>query len=216
MARVPSPGSCPRFLLNDSNKCRRVAMEIMMDREPVIQTETPYRGGIPMDALGLRAPVEYAQPSYADLKKAFDWVYAGYKNTEFKPIDVCKDVSKESREIEFELVHINKDVSTDTALAELERRELRPALYEGLLAFAAKYPELQKQFPIVALGSVCRFGGDLYSPYVDGGRRCAGPELQLDPPRLARCLPFPRCAQTTVALGTWSLNTYPNPYSLGP
>ena len=161
-----------RSLLNDPDKCRRVALEIV-DRNPALQTATPYRGGVPSEAPGLRALVEYAQPTYAMLKQAFDWVYDGYKSAEFKSIDVCKDVSTEAREIKFELVHLGKDANTDTALAELEKRELRPALYEELLAFAVEYPELQKQFPIVALGSVCRNDGSLYSPYVswDDGER---------------------------------------------
>jgi hypothetical protein len=120
----------------------------------------------PTNALEYSALVEYRQPSYDELKKAFDWVYDGYKNAEFKQIDVCKDVSTETREIEFELVHLNKDASTDTVLAELDKRELRPALYEELLAFAAKYPEFQKQFPIGALGSVCRYDDYLCSPCV--------------------------------------------------
>ncbi|MCE9586543.1 hypothetical protein K8R04_04490 [Candidatus Uhrbacteria bacterium] len=161
-----------RSLLNDPDKCRRVALEIV-DREPAVQTGSPYRGGPPSDAPGFRALVEYAQPAYAFLEQAFDWVYDGYKSAKFTPIDVCKDVSTESREIEFELVHLNKGVSTDKALAELDKQVLRPALYEELLAFAVKYPELQKQFPIVALGSVYRVDGYLCSPYVlwDGSER---------------------------------------------
>ncbi len=154
-----------RSLLSDSEKCRRVAMEIV-GHKPREQKGTSYRGDVSPAATGFRAEVIYVQPSYADLKKVFDCVYDGYKNAEFKPIDICKDVSVENREIEFELVHLNKDVSTDKALAELDKQGLCPALYEELLAFAAKYPELQKQFPIVALGSVCRYDDDLYSPYV--------------------------------------------------
>lgn len=151
---------------------RKMAQAIIEGRVEIIdrpseQTGSPYRGSPPGDAPSFRAEVIYTHPSYADLEKAFDWVYDGYKGIEFKPIDVCKDVSTESREIEFELVHLNEDVSTDKALAELDKQGLRPALYQELLAFAAKYPELQKQFPIVALGSVCRRSGHLYSPYVD-------------------------------------------------
>lgn len=128
----------------------------------------PYRGG-PAGAPVFRAFVQYVQPAYAILKQAFDWVYDGYKNAEFTAIEACKNVLREACEIEFELVHFGKDMSTDVILAELDKRGLRPALYEELLAFAAKYPELQKQFPIVALGSVCRNDGDLFSPYVSWG-----------------------------------------------
>lgn len=37
-----------RSLLNDPDKCRRVALEIV-DREPALQTGSPYRGGVPAD-----------------------------------------------------------------------------------------------------------------------------------------------------------------------
>jgi len=163
-----------RRLVNEPELVRQIARLIVPEVASALSVGGgPYRGGPSSDTPGYRAEVIYVQPSYADLKKAFDWVYDGYKSTEFKPIDVCKDVSTETREIEFELVHLNKNATTETALAELEKRELRPALYEELLAFAAKYPDLQKQFPIAALGSVCRYDGSLYSPYVlwyDGGR----------------------------------------------
>ncbi len=118
--------------------------------------------------------IEYIQPSYDMLKNAFDWVYEGYSSAQFKPIDICKNVSTETREIEFELVHLYMGMCTDGILAELDKRELRPALYEELLAFAVKYPDLQKQFPIVALGSVCLYDDRLCSPCVrrNGEERC--------------------------------------------
>ncbi|MEK7584402.1 MAG: hypothetical protein AAB490_04090 [Patescibacteria group bacterium] len=146
--------------------------------KPSLQIGSPYRGGPSSREPGFRALVTYAQPTYATLKVAFDWVYDGYglRSALFAPIDVCKDVSTESREIEFELVHLDKDASTNAVLAELKRLELRPALYEELLAFAKQYPDEQRKYPIVAFGSVCQYDGDLFSPYVlesvDG--RCLG------------------------------------------
>lgn len=62
-------------------------------------------------------------------------------------------------EVELHLVHLGRDASTDTVLAELDRRNLRPATIEELLALGAKYPNLQKQFPFVALGSVWQHPG---------------------------------------------------------
>lgn len=125
----------------------------------------------PSYAPGFRAEVIYNQPSYADLKKDFNYVYEGYENAEFKPIDVCKEVSTETREIEFELVHLDKRLDTDAILAELDRQGLRPALYEELLALAKQYPDERRNYPIAAFGSVCRDDADyLYLPYLDGGR----------------------------------------------
>lgn len=66
-------------------------------------------------------------------------------------------------EVELHLVHLNKVVSTEEVLAELDRRNLRPAKIEEILALGAKYPNLQKEFPVVALGSVWqRSHGDRY------------------------------------------------------
>jgi hypothetical protein len=158
--------------------------------KPCEQTSSPYRGGPSSDAPGFRALVEYVQPSYADLKKAFDWVYDGYKNAEFKAIDVCKDVSTENREIEFELVHLDKEMHTDAILAELDRLGFRPALYEELLGFAKQYPDEQRKYPIVALGSVDRSDDRLCSPYVredDRGRVLHMLWIDVPDPWFRRC-----------------------------
>lgn len=53
-------------------------------------------------------------------------------------------------------MHFNRNIESDTALAELDKMGLRPATLPELLAFGAKYPDKQREFPIVALGSVWR------------------------------------------------------------
>ena len=53
-----------------------------------------------------------------------------------------------------ELIHFGKSMGTDNVFKELDRRCLRPATLAELLAFGAKHPEKQREFPIVALGSV--------------------------------------------------------------
>lgn len=68
-------------------------------------------------------------------------------------------------EVVVELVYLNRAVSTDEALAELDRMGFRPAELKELLVLGAEQPELQREFPIVALGSVWQ--------YPDGDRRCA-------------------------------------------
>jgi hypothetical protein len=55
--------------------------------------------------------------------------------------------------VDLELVHLNKAVSSEEVLAHLEANGLRPATIEELLAFGAIYPEIQRKFPIVCLGS---------------------------------------------------------------
>ncbi|MBW3537948.1 hypothetical protein KY386_00470 [Candidatus Parcubacteria bacterium] len=52
-------------------------------------------------------------------------------------------------------VHLNRVVTdAEVVLAEIDRLGLRPGTMPELLALGAHYPDLQRQFPIVALGSV--------------------------------------------------------------
>lgn len=52
------------------------------------------------------------------------------------------------------LVHLNKAVKTSEVLVYMDKHGLRPARIEELLAFGEKYPAVQREFPVVALGSV--------------------------------------------------------------
>lgn len=57
-------------------------------------------------------------------------------------------------EVAIELVHFDRRMTSEEVLSEFDKRGLRAAiLFEGL-AFAAANPDLQRQFPIVFLGSV--------------------------------------------------------------
>ena len=60
------------------------------------------------------------------------------------------------QEEEIVLFCFGKNISSGDAIAEMEKQGFRSARIEELLALGAAYPELQKQFPIVALGSVWR------------------------------------------------------------
>ncbi len=80
-----------------------------------------------------------------------------------------------TQEIETFLVQFwNWDIYSEKAITELDKRGYRPANISELLAFGERYPDLQRQFPIVALGSEWqpRGGGRLY-PFLDtdGGVR---------------------------------------------
>ena len=69
-----------------------------------------------------------------------------------------------------ELVHFGRDMASEAVLKEFEARGLRVATLPELLAFGATYPEKQREFPIVALGSVWRdrSGDHRYVPYLCG------------------------------------------------
>ena len=61
-----------------------------------------------------------------------------------------------SAELDIRLVHFNKNMSSEDVLMELDKMGLRPAELQELLAFGAKYPDEQRKYPIVVLGSVWR------------------------------------------------------------
>jgi len=78
------------------------------------------------------------------------------------------------QEVELMLVHLNRIVTTREVLEYLNSQGLEPAKIEHLLAFGAVYPDAQREFPIVALGSsFVADGGSRYYPYLrsDGHER---------------------------------------------
>lgn len=77
-----------------------------------------------------------------------------------------------------ELVHFGRDMSSEEVLKEFEARGLRAAMLPELLVFGATYPEKQREFPVIALGSVWRGrGGDRRVACL--GRRGSGRGLGL-------------------------------------
>ena len=55
---------------------------------------------------------------------------------------------------ELVFVHLNKAATTAEVLAYMDKLGLRPARIEELLALGEKYPNIQRDYPFVALGSV--------------------------------------------------------------
>ncbi len=91
----------------------------------------------------------------------YDWVNSDITQEHF-PV-----AGKGTIELKAELIHFGKPMSTDNVLKEIDRRGLRQATLPELLAFGAKYPERQREFPVVALGSVWALsGGDRFVPYL--------------------------------------------------
>ncbi|MEO5927845.1 MAG: hypothetical protein ABIO72_03940 [Patescibacteria group bacterium] len=82
------------------------------------------------------AHIVYTRPSFEELKRQFlCYVNDDFRDRRLDPIECCKAISKESREVTFEYVYMGHDASTDEVLAEMDRKGLRPALYEELLGF---------------------------------------------------------------------------------
>lgn len=79
----------------------------------------------------------------------YDWVNSDITEANF-PLDKGEGIV----EMDTEVIHIGRDISSDDALKELDRRGYRAGTAAELLAFGATYPEKQREFPIVALGTV--------------------------------------------------------------
>ncbi|MCD4693745.1 hypothetical protein K8R62_00060 [bacterium] len=76
--------------------------------------------------------------------------------------------------VNLELVHLNKTVSSEDVLIYLEKNEMRPATVAELLAFGATHPEVQREFSIICLGSSwVDSDGHRLVPYLlrDGSKR---------------------------------------------
>lgn len=101
----------------------------------------------------------------------YDWVNPDITQDHFPPITIG---GEGTIELKAELIHFGKTMSTDNVLIDLDRRGYRPATLSELLAFGAKYPEKQREFPVVALGSVwTNSDGNRYVPclYEDDSER---------------------------------------------
>ena len=93
--------------------------------------------------------VDYNRSLNAMIKAGkYDWVRDDI-NTKHFPLK-----GKGKHELKAVLLHFNRYIEFDDAIAEMDRQGYRPGNIEELLALGEQYPDLQKRFPIVALGSV--------------------------------------------------------------
>ncbi len=100
--------------------------------------------------------VDYAMSTGEMLKLGkYDWINDNITSNHFP----AKGVGK--METKIELLHFNRNISSEKALEEMDKAGYRAAEAHELLAFGAKYPNVQREFPVVALGSIwCDPGGD--------------------------------------------------------
>ncbi len=126
--------------------------------------------------------VDYVQPPFPVLDQKFRRVAKGYGLKRFVPIEECKGVVTKARSVSFVCLRMVGKVGYRAVLAEMERRGLRPALYEELLAFSDAHPNEAVKSDIVALGSLLdvEYDGDHDDcvAVLKGGER--GLELELD------------------------------------
>lgn len=114
--------------------------------------------------------VDYTQP-LAEMIKAgkYDWFNSGITEKHFPVAKVPTGLPTKA-EINMELVHFNRTIRSKDAIAELKKQGLRPATLPELLAFGSTYPDKQREFLIVALGSVWQdWGGYLDVAFLGRG-----------------------------------------------
>ncbi len=158
----------------------RRTLEVLMDRvlsdwreehEELHRTESLKRSSHreiepAIDHTPFSTVVIYAQPSFEQLQRQFSSVSGDYANHPFHPMARCKHVARERTEVLFEYIHLGRSTSISRVLAEMDRRGLRPALYEELLGFAEQFPDEQRQFPIIAIGSRALIAHNSRIPYL--------------------------------------------------
>lgn len=94
----------------------------------------------------------------------YDWVNDSINDRNFK--------ADEMHQTEIFLKHFEQNMSAEAVLKALDADGLRPATMSELLEFGIRYPELQRQFPIVALGSVWQYISG--KPFEWGSKRHVG------------------------------------------
>lgn len=111
----------------------------------------------------LKVEVDYTK-SLDEMIQAgnYDWAHGAITSKRF-PIQ-----GQGRTNVELVLFHFNGQMTSTEVIAEMERQGYRPARIEQLLALGAAYPELQKEFHIICLGSVCQHpNGDRHVPCID-------------------------------------------------
>ena len=81
---------------------------------------------------------------------SYNWVNDDITEEHFP----AKPEEQGTKEQSFTLYHFGKDTESDWVIAQMDKDGKRPATIRELLAFGEKNPELQRQFPIIALKSL--------------------------------------------------------------
>lgn len=109
--------------------------------------------------------VNYGRTLQAMIKDGhYDWSNDDITHEHF-PINRGRE---EKDELKLTLFHPNRPIESDEAIDEMAKQGLRPATLPELLALGEEHPDLQREFPIIALGSVWQGrGGDRDCPCLD-------------------------------------------------
>jgi hypothetical protein len=145
------------YAKTSSDTSKKTAQQI---KHLLIRETKELRKSLELASWQFHVKVDYDQfqPSLEELKTQFDHVFEnGFRNVSFKHIDNLKDQIFESGEIPFKLFEIKEEMKAENIIKNMDKEGLRPATYEELLSFAKSFPDEQKKYYIVALGSVDDF-----------------------------------------------------------
>lgn len=128
----------------------------LFDEEADLSRRDDVRKALGLERLEFRVRVDY-NLSLKQMIGACDCDWNNPNITE-ENFSLC---GEGARKYVVELINFNRVLFSNEVEKELKTRGLRPAKIEELLAFGVTYPEEQRKFPIVALGSVASVrGGD--------------------------------------------------------
>ncbi len=116
-----------------------------------------------LEQKGITIPVDYNKSLEQMIASGnYDWKNSDLTASRF-PV-----IGEGIVEYEFKYVHPNQAVSSETAVDLIKKEDSEnpwePAKVEHLLAFGAAFPDEQRKFPIVGLGSVGEVGDDRRVP----------------------------------------------------
>lgn len=135
---------------------------------------------------GVTAAQAVAVPTAVEFRFEVDYgmslnkmISAGNYDWKNNDITVARFPVKGEGKVEFEakLFHFNRSISSEVAVTHIKdvdpQNPWEPAKTEHTLAFGVKYPQLQREYPIIGLGSVAEVGFDRRVLYLDrdGSRR---------------------------------------------
>ncbi len=94
---------------------------------------------------------------------SYDYVNPEIAKVSFQPFEGERGRKKKF----FKLYYFfGEDLQFDDAIGEMKKDGSRPAIHQELLVLGETYPEIQRQFPIIALGTIC-FNCDGYRCVVE-------------------------------------------------
>ena len=90
-------------------------------------------------------------------KAKFDWINPDVNEKNFPIKQKTKHI------VTIKLFNFNRFISSEEVIKNIKKNGFRPAFIEELIVLATNYPDLQKKFPVVALGSMWNKGNNHFT-----------------------------------------------------